>query len=546
MEAWGTPEGLVGDADLIRIRPRHLRDPGGCPRRLAVEIRPALSLAANADRAGRATGGDGTPFPLGRVTRVLDLVEYEGVSVDAAFARTAQSDDSGSDRLLEKWTRQSVENYLTAAAALAAGGPALEPARARAVAADPPDLPGELAVFGRWFEGDGRRELRLLRHRSVKGRDANEPEIALAALVLAEGRKVLGSRRADKPYVLSRTQDGVDLIRIVEIGCDDGSFETRFVGTPETARTRFREHAEGLLSGFVYGAEYRPGRDCAGCMLVIICPALARVPGLLGVPAGPRPRRAWSVTTSRDYDACHQLPVLKDLRLPGDRDSEYDETARRGLAVHEWLRVQHSRRPHGACRAGEVPTPANAWRAGGWEISGAQAELGVQMLGDHAFVCALHGLPDDAVVEPEFTAAAYDPDANVVVVTKIDLAVLHDGCWTLRETKSTSSAAATDLLGRYPQLAVNLLLLDSGALPGGSRRGTAEIELLTASGPVLVSFSPGDPGVLGHARATVRQRVSAWRQDSKFSPVGHSLSCARCGVSRWCPDARPASRREAA
>jgi hypothetical protein len=546
METWGTPDGLVGDADLIRIRPRHLRDPAGCPRRLAVEIRPGLSLAASADRAGRAPAGGGTPFPLGRVMRVLDLIEYEGVTVDAAFARTARSDDSGSDRLLEKWTRQSVENYLIAAAALEAGGLALDPARARAIAADPPDLPGELAVFGRWFEGDERRELRLLRHRSVKGRDAGEPEIALAALVLADGRKVLGSRRADRPYVLSRVQDDVARILVVEIGCEDGSFEIRFVGTPEAARRTFRKHSEELLPGLVSGTEYRPGRDCAGCMLVTACPGVARVPGLLGVPAAPRPRRTWSVTTSRDHDACHQLPVLKDFRLPGDRDCEYDETARRGLAVHEWLRIQHSRRPHRACRPDEIPAPADAWRAGGWEISGAQAELGVQMLGDHAFVCALHGLPDNAVVEPEFTATAYDPDANVVVVAKIDLAVLHDGFWTLRETKTTSTAAATDLFGKYPQLAVNLLLLDSGALPGGSRRGTAQIELLTASGPVLVSFSPDDPGVLNHARETVRQRVSAWRQDTRFSAVGHSLSCARCGMSRWCPDARPTSREEAA
>src|SRR5215470_16133128 len=70
------PDDAARDASLIRVRPRHAKEPSGCPLKRAMDTRPGF---ASSHRPG--------PIPLGRVMDVLDVVEFESVSVEAALAR---------------------------------------------------------------------------------------------------------------------------------------------------------------------------------------------------------------------------------------------------------------------------------------------------------------------------------------------------------------------------------------------------------------------------------------------------------------------------
>jgi hypothetical protein len=243
------------------------------------------------------------------------------------------------------------------------------------------------------------------------------------------------------------------------------------------------------------------------------------------------------MTTARDYRSCHRLPLVKDLQLPSDKEIEYGDAARRGHAVHAVLQKRHGAQHPQVCPTADASLRPDSWQAGGWEVSGAEAELGIQLLGDHHLVCPLRGLPADARILPEHTITAFDPLANVVVTAKVDLVTEQAGFWVLRETKTTSTTTAPDPLIRYPQLALNLLLLHGGALPGGSTRGRVELELLTPSGPVVVRLSPDDPAVLKRSRGVVTDLVRGWRKDTTFSPKDRLLSCPECSVARWCPDA---------
>jgi hypothetical protein len=474
-------------------------------------------------------------MPLARIMDTLDLIEFDQIQIEDALTRTAgRQGDETADRLLDRWTGHAVRAYLTASAEVARPTPyTLEPAREWAARTDI----AEYAAYGRRYEGSGIRELRLLRHRSVHGRPCDRGEVALAAFVLATGRRVLGGGRGGKPYLLSRAEQDVHFVRVIDIGCEDASYEVRFSGTAEQAISAFRTIAEPRVTEAASRFDHQPGQDCADCPLIADCPGIAHVPGLLGVTDGPWPRRTWSMATAREYRSCHRLPLIKGLRLPSDKKVEYGEAARRGHAVHAVLQKRHGAQHPQVCPTEDASLRPDSWQAGGWEVSGAEAELGIQLLGDHHLVCPLRGLPADARILPEHTITAFDPLANVVVTAKVDLVTEQAGFWVLRETKTTSTTTAPDPLIRYPQLALNLLLLHGGALPGGSTRGRVELELLTPSGPVVVRLSPDDPAVLKRSRGVVTDLVRGWRKDTTFSPKDRLLSCPECSVARWCPDA---------
>jgi hypothetical protein len=343
----------------------------------------------------------------------------------------------------------------------------------------------------------------------------------------------LGRPRRGKPYTLGTVQQ-VRRVRVVEVGCEDGSWHVMFDGTPEEARQQYDEHARDRLSALTAGGEYRPGSNCAGCKLLGTCPALPRRPGLLGVSSS-GPVRTWSVTNGRHYLECPAQEYLDRLRLPRAPVPAGSAVAR-GQAVHAWLADRHARQPAVPCLPGDVPEPPDAWSAGGWGIVGEDARLGVQMIGDHSLTCALQGLPPEAVVLPEEQLVVYDAEARVLVIAKADLLYEADGAWTLRETKTARTVAEASLLDRYPQVALGILLLAAG-IPGGSGpRNRVELERLTPSGPLLDDLDLTDPELLAEARRVIGGMVSGWREDGTAA-TRPGPACRGCDASRWCPDA---------
>ncbi|MFF1487022.1 PD-(D/E)XK nuclease family protein [Streptomyces sp. NPDC058317] len=395
-----------------------------------------------------------------------------------------------------------------------------------------PDVYEEM-VDGRRYAGHGVRELRFVRTGSVWDRPEDATEIAVAVGVLADGRPVLGSQWAREPLTLGRPEH-VRLVRLVEIGCVDASHRVLFEGTPQEASECYGSGVEARISQVIGGVSYRPGQDCGRCDAVVSCPAVPSVPGLLGVSRSDLPRRSWSVSTGRAHRGCPARAHMQDLFLPRD-GAEETEAVVRGHAVHAWIEERHRRTPARCCSPDDVPGPPDAWRHQGWTVTGFQARLGTQMVGDHALVCPLRAWPGECEAHPEQSIAVYDPDADVVVMAKADLLYRVGDRWTLRETKTVKALGDGDPLEQYPQLALAVLLADAGVLPG-TELCRVELERLTGSGPLVTEIDVSAPDVVAHARRVLEPHIAPWHSDSRY-PAKPGKACGNCPFTRWCPDA---------
>jgi hypothetical protein len=548
MADWAVPGELEGDAGLLRVHATAARAGGhACPQYLAAKARPGLWPP---QRPPRGQPGLAT-FPLDPLMALLDMVEFDGLTLEEAQARL--HDGRAASRphpALLRWAGYAAAGFLSAGTALDAArgwvaGPASRP---WVMQVAPPAGAGgptyELCAWGRRYQSaDGqKRELRLPRVKSVQDRAVDPGEAAAAALVLARGRPTLGRPRSGEAHHLGRPQP-VSWVRVVEVGCEDGSWQVMFNDPPEKAKPQYDEHARKRLAAVTAGGEYRPGDDCADCKLLNTCPAVPRRPGLLGISGAGRPVRTWSVTNGRHYMSCPAQEYLERLHLRPAADREPGSAVRRGQAVHGWLADRHARQQALPCTADEVPGTPDAWSAGGWEVTGEDARLGVQMIGDHSLTCALHDLPPGAVILPEHQLLVYDPDARILVIAKADLLHESGGAWTLRETKTTRAVIEGSLLERFPQAALAILLLAAG-IPGGTPDGNrVELERLTPAGPLLDVLRPSDPDLHAEARRVIRDMVTGWRADDSAVAVP-GPGCRTCDASRWCPDAAPSAPQE--
>ncbi|GAB2887664.1 PD-(D/E)XK nuclease family protein [Streptomyces mayteni] len=445
---------------------------------------------------------------------------------------------------LARWTEHALGNYLAAAADIPAPpsvphGEQLEPvsrvwARQRgSLNPGDPDVYEEM-VTDRRYAGHGVRELRVIRTGSVHDRPPDEVEIAIAVGVLAGGSPVLSSRWSRSQLKLGRFAHA-RLVRLVEVGCVDASHQILFEGTPDEAYARYDTDVEADIGKVIAGGSYRPGQDCGRCDIVDSCPEVPSRPGLLKISSTDMPRRSWSMSTGRSYRQCPARVHLEDLFLPREGSAENNEAVVRGQAVHAWIENLHRRTPQQPCTPADIPDSPEAWECAGWKVTGTQARLGIQMIGDHALVCPLRDRTADAEVHPERTAVVYDPDADVVVIAKTDLLYRVADRWTLRETKTARALSEGDLLERYPQLALAVVLARAGVLPGGGHC-RVELERLAGSGPVLTEVDIAAPDVVAQAQRVLKEHVSAWHADTRF-PTKAGKACGDCPFTRWCPDA---------
>ncbi|MCG7524101.1 PD-(D/E)XK nuclease family protein [Streptomyces sp. OfavH-34-F] len=480
---------------------------------------------------------------MGPLHRVLDLIEFKRLAPEDALA-TWRADHTSLHPALAQWTEHAVHGYLAAVAALPAPagslpGEVLEPvsrlwARQRGpLKPGAPDVHEEM-VMERRYAGHGVRELRILCKEPVEGRPRDEAEIAVAVGVLASGRPVLSNHWGGEPLRLG-TFEPARLVRLVEIGCTDASHRILFEGSREAAYARYDEGVEARIEQMIAGGSYRPGSDCGRCDAVASCPAVPSTPGLLGPGSSDRPRRAWSMTTGRTHHRCPARSYLQSLFLPRDTPAEDTEAIARGNAVHAWIEDRHRRTPPRPCEPDDVPGPSEAWQYRQWSLTGLQARLGIQMIGDHALTCPLREQPEDMEVQPERTVVAYDADAEVVVIGKPDLIYRAGDRWTLRETKTSRFLDQGDLLDQYPQLALAVLLAGTEALPG-KRHCAVELERLTAGGPVVTSIDAAAPDIIARARAALTPYVAPWHADIRY-PARAGKACEDCPFTRWCPDA---------
>jgi hypothetical protein len=328
-------------------------------------------------------------------------------------------------------------------------------------------------------------------------------------------------------------------VRILEVGCGDSSVAVLFEGTPDEALRLYDEQAKGRLRATVDATERRPGRSCASCRLAPSCPALPKVPGLLGVADVTRPRRTVSATDLRRHDKCPAQEHLRRLGLPRRLDIEYGSPhIRRGKAVHALLEHLHARTPHRPCTVADVPDHRE-WGIGEWHLTGRDAELGAQLMARHVAICPLKYADRDTPPRPEEILAFDDPAADTVVIAQPDLLYLDSGGWVWRETKTTKYTAdrsGKDILEAYPQAALALVLLAEGVLGGNPSRVRVELEILRPTGPDLELISPSDPARVAKAREVLASFAAPWHADRTFA-ANPGKQCADCEVAHWCPSA---------
>jgi hypothetical protein len=313
-----------------------------------------------------------------------------------------------------------------------------------------------------------------------------------------------------------------------------------FDDSPSAAETAFRKQGKPLLGEVISGGDERPGEWCVKCKLLTVCRGLHQVPGLLGVTGTGKPVRTWSMTNGRNYVKCPARDHLRRLHLP--RDGEYNETARRGLAVHAAIEELHGRIPHVPCSGQGLQVSAEDWQLGPQ-----QAQLGARQVAWHLPACPLAAVPDIGGVWPERTFAVHDPVANVIVLAKPDLLYTDRGSCVWRETKTAGSSRTVEfnVLRSFPQAALGIVMLAAGAFGGDPSHSRVEVEILRPDGVDIHLLDPQDPATVDNARVVLRDYVAAWHGDLLLDPRPGS-SCAGCEVARWCTARLDAGKEDAA
>ncbi|MDF9816762.1 PD-(D/E)XK nuclease family protein [Streptomyces sp. SPB162] len=533
MTNWPIPEGIAGESNLVRVFTRGVRnDNGECPALRAFNSRPGLrSLTRTPYKPP-----DFENFALATVMQQLDLKEFGHVRGDPPRGRPPHPG-------LALWAVHAVAKYLSASSTLELAAQMLpDPlhwVEQTTLTSAQPGEPAvyEMRVWGRCYATrDGRvRELRLPRF-GVAGAHEREPaEIAMAAHIAAYGG------RAEEPGWGEQHDVGEaavpERVRVVEVGCLDGSTLVLFDGSPHETDAPFKDLAAPRLRTTIDAIKRRPGASCVKCRLSPKCTVLQRLPGILGIEDTTRPRRTLSVTDLRRYENCPTQEHLRRIHLPYDREIEHDRHIRRGHAVHAWLQHLHERSSRRPCTAADVPPNPSDWQIGGWHLTGPEAELGVRLIARHAAVCPLKYADQDVELRIEETLTFLDTESDTLVMAKPDLLYRSSGSWVWRELKSTkhrTPRGGKDILEQYPQAALALILLAERALGGDVRGSRVELEILRPSGPDLELITPNQADRVAKAREVIHSLAAPWHADSVSAP-NPGKRCLRCEVAQWCP-----------
>ena len=507
---------LTGDPDNIRVSASDVAAHGGCPRRLAVKIRPDVKSST----WRRSYGGEDT-FVLGLV---LDLV---------ASAHGENLDGPGE---LTEWIRARLE--------LRRVHPLLRPYALTAVTEileahqDIEDEIGELKLItntpqiGRvprrlwvwaplYATADGIREIRRFRLGSAHTK--LEPDDLLWVQTAARvAGTVPGHARPTR-------------VRVVEIGAADGSINVVFDDTAEAAVASFEQQAKAISAGLGNFDVPIPGPECSDCKVAGVCDALIPVNEVLGQSGPGYATRSISPSGLDRYRQCPaQWLYVSDLHLP--RDTEGSEAQTRGILVHEWLEHAHVRRI--GCTPEDLPEPGIGRGLAAEIMSESEYAIAYPFLRHHVATCPL-GADGVEVVEVESNVFGFDAIADLVAVTKPDLVLRIGDRLVVREFKTAFSLPAggeQEAYSKFFQVPFLASMLMSGmAAAYGAEAATVELELLTPDAGAVHAWDTDDPGFASQVRTDIKAAVDDWHIDSTWNtrPGAH---CVSCPVRRWCPD----------
>ncbi len=485
---WGTPDGLRGEAHIIRLSASALdRDDRHCRDFTALKARPRVWPRAYE----RRRYAPWETFPLGLVMRALDSVEFHGADIADAADEAVTRNRSTVHPGVAVWVRHACDAYLQAAEWVAdelePEGVVLVPQRLpRVVQHESAAELRMLTAWGRWYASAGGRVREFRRLRMSRAGEPDAPSNDAMAFVAAAGQRAQGDVYRDLPVDVDADESMPTRVRVVEVVLAAGVAPRVLVDSaPDEIRRTYQQNTRHLVTLVVFGGGRRPGSDCVDCKARASCEALPRVPGLLGLGGTGTHRRTWSVTTGRQYLVCPAQAHLRELHIPAAPWAD-GSAVRRGRAVHRWLEAAHGRSPARACRPEDLPEVDAADLGLAAEVMTHEEYLDARpFLLAHLAVCPLDGTVENVVPEPAL--AVYDPAADVVVVAYPDLIREVGGRTVYREQKTTLAATP----GEAPE------------------------------------------EVFPRVRMT-----GEWHVDTAFRPnPGHW--CAGCPVAQWCPDRAP-------
>lgn len=565
MLPWMSPSGMVGAGRIVRIPVRHLRDsPSACPMGRALDVRRDVAVRGSAPAFAPVAD-----FPFKPWGQLVDQVEFHGAA-DVGAALIACG------RALSRSLPQHVEYAAGAAAAYRAAWLAEQAARdggpvprtlpvapqwmALRTALEVPDARGvthyERTAWGRQYaSSDGSVRELVIPCLGPAKEVLPLAELSAVASVLLCGRPVQDAFATpaepvpDLPPPPQRMRifsAGLADGRLVLLRAAENGVEADW--TPAQVQSLHDAQVAPRLARALDGRELKPGSDCVRCKGFAACPAVLRAPGVLVAPPSLQTRKRRSVSVS-DLRAHHDCPARYHLtRVLKLRDGRTEnEALRRGRAVDAWLNERHADPLGRPCH--EVPLPD--------QLDGLSEEelpRAIAMLRSHRRHCPLN-IPAAGKIRPQYRLAVHDPRADVLVVADCDLLYEERGGVVLRETKTASRAPSSglDLLEKYPQLALGVLLLQSGVLGGDARRSRVELEMLRSDGPSLEEFSPRDAATVERARAVLAGYSVPWAADSRYEALPRvGYACTDCEALSWCAtgreraagDARATGRRE--
>jgi hypothetical protein len=388
------------------------------------------------------------------------------------------------------------------------------------------DVRYERTAWGRRYaSADGsEREAWLLSVNSVK-RDRPLAEIAEAASVTATGDPSNAAfRDIHRPVAVDSVRP--ERVRVVGVGCGDGSRTVLADWNAAEITSRYDTHARPVLGRVVMDDRLNPGSGCERCEALAGCPAPPRTPGLLGVPGPRRPRKRRSVSASdlRMHAHCPAyFHLTRVLHLKSPRPES--EPVRRGRAVDRWLNEQHTQ---GSCRTAMPPESLPG-------LTADEQPPALAMVAQHLRDCPLTGLPAAERVEVQKRLTAYDPQLDVVIIADPDLLYTRSGGWIWRETKTASRPLweGRELLATYPQLALAVLLMAAGVPGGDPRRSLIELELLYEDRARCLEIDPGESDTVADARRVIAGLAGPWAVDETYRPRT-GKHCAGCEMLPHC------------
>ncbi|MBZ6130708.1 PD-(D/E)XK nuclease family protein [Streptomyces olivaceus] len=508
---------LVGRAHILKISATDVQERSStCGMGGALKVRPDVVSSE-----WRRRRDESHPF-LGGVIREAACALHDDPRVETWEGTHAAIQERMAAVSLHPATRsyaeRAIANYLEAHEVLSAETPGLQ-----FRCFDPkvfPEPSGTLTVWAPLYESpNGVREIRKIRLGGVRAKPEKPDRWTVVAAHVAG---------------LFPPQ-GISLIRVVEVGLKDASYQVLFEATPEVVRSTFTEVALPYLQKIISADSVHPGTFCKDCKIAGCCDALDRWDGFLGQTTQGAATRSVSARDIELYEICPaQWFLTYSQFLP--RKTTPGAASHRGRLIHEWIARAHSRRRK--CTAEDVGAFREKETLTGPISEDEYAEI-QPYLAQHVEVCPLS--TGSQVISIEAPLYGYDASADVIIASTPDIILVDDdGSLVIRETKTTSREIPQDSAEAFDKFFASAWLLNLFASgyrgPYQSASARLELEVISTEESNVFTWDLSDAGVLRMARKEVRLRSKSWHRDTTWeaNPGKH---CTWCPVRSWCPEA---------